>query len=182
MPASAFDIAVRFVLEHEGGLHHDVAGGLTKFGISAKAFPDLDIAGLTERDAWDIYRARYWQAAGLDGSAIPGEVGIAVMDAAVNLGVVQAVRLLQGACNLLGCDLKRDGDLGPKTRATVRALVMMDFERATMLALLVTARRTRFYYLLAQRNKDKYERYLGGWLRRCEDLVLMLIKRQMSAK
>lgn len=182
MPASAFDIAVRFVMDHEGGLHQDAAGGLTKFGISRQAFPALDIAALTEREAWDLYRVHYWQAANLDDPAIPGAVGIAVMDAAVNLGVRQAVRLLQGACNLLGCALRRDGDLGPKTRATVRALVMMDFERATMLALLVTSRRSRFYYLLAQGNPDKYQRYLGGWLRRCEDMGLMLIKRRMSAR
>lgn len=180
MPTSAFDIAVRFVLDHEGGLTRDT-GGLTKWGISQKAFPDLDIAALSESEARNIYRVRYWQEVGLDEPAIPGAVAIAVMDAAVNMGPLPAVKLLQDACNLLGCSLRRDGDLGPKTRDAVRKLVSLEADRAVMLAALLTSRRARYYLLLAKLYPNKYQRYLYGWLRRCEDLGVMLIKRQMGA-
>ncbi len=183
MPTSAFDIAVRFVLDHEGGYVNDPRdpGGETKWGISRRAFPELNIAALTESEARNIYRVRYWQELGLDEPAIPGAVAIAVMDAAVNMGPSPAVKLLQDACNLLGCELRRDGDLGPKSRDAVRKLVSCEADRAVMLAILITSRRARYYLLLARLYPGKYQRFLYGWLRRCEDLGMMLIKLQMGA-
>jgi lysozyme family protein len=56
----AWETAIAFVLRMEGGTTvendpHD-PGGMTKFGISHKAFPDLDIANLTLEQAKEIYR------------------------------------------------------------------------------------------------------------------------------
>jgi lysozyme family protein len=76
-----FDRAVRFVLQEEGvkfdsswnvvdpGYVNDPRdpGGETKFGISKRANPDLDIKGLTYEQALAIYRDRYWTPYGLDG-------------------------------------------------------------------------------------------------------------------
>ena len=57
-----FETAVAFVLEQEGGLSNLAgdSGGLTKFGISKNNHPDLDIAGLTQEQAIEIYRMDYW--------------------------------------------------------------------------------------------------------------------------
>jgi lysozyme family protein len=177
-------MAIRFTIAHEGGLVNDPAdpGGLTKWGISQRAYPGLDIAALTQADAWNIYRRDYWERLGLDRPAIPGAVGIATFDAAVNLGRRRAAKLLQGACNLLGCQppLVRDGVLGPKTRATVRALAALNSERAALLALLVNTRRLRFYQVLTGIRPSQIK-FLRGWLARVVALNELLILRQMGA-
>jgi hypothetical protein len=61
-----FERAVAFVLRHEGGYVNDPRdpGGETKYGISKRAYPRLDIKGLTEADAKEIYRRDYWEKAG----------------------------------------------------------------------------------------------------------------------
>src|SRR5690606_2973445 len=58
--------AVEVVLEHEGGYVHDPhdPGGETKFGISKRQYPDLDIANLTREQAIEIYRRDWWDKYG----------------------------------------------------------------------------------------------------------------------
>ncbi len=62
----------------------DDPGGFTKFGLSKKANPDLDIASLTLDKAMEIYRDRYWTpiADGIDDN-----LDMACFDTAVNCGV-----------------------------------------------------------------------------------------------
>jgi hypothetical protein len=50
---SGFDEAVKMVLKHEGGYvnHPSDPGGETNFGISKRAYPEVDIANLTEEEA-----------------------------------------------------------------------------------------------------------------------------------
>lgn len=52
------------VLKHEGGYVNDPAdsGGETNYGISKRAYPDLDIANLTKAQAGSIYQRDYWTA------------------------------------------------------------------------------------------------------------------------
>lgn len=63
MDLSAFDEAVGAVLGEEGGYVNDPRdpGGETKWGISKRAFPDLDIVNLTRDEASEVYRVHYWQ-------------------------------------------------------------------------------------------------------------------------
>ena len=56
---NAFDKAFANVLRYEGGMTRDT-GGLTKYGISARANPDIDVANLTIDDAKRLYKKRYW--------------------------------------------------------------------------------------------------------------------------
>ena len=53
---SDFNKAVEKVLKFEGVLSNDKydAGGLTKYGISKRMYPTLDIANLTQEQAKDI--------------------------------------------------------------------------------------------------------------------------------
>jgi len=53
----AFEVALNFVLKWEGGYVNDPrdSGGETKFGISKKAYPNLDIKNLTQQQAGEIY-------------------------------------------------------------------------------------------------------------------------------
>lgn len=80
----SFDAAVPWILQHEGGMTTD-QGGLTNFGISHNANPDVDIAHLTRQDAIALYHARYWTA--IDADHLPDNMKLAAFDSAVNEGV-----------------------------------------------------------------------------------------------
>lgn len=100
----------------EGGLVNDPndPGGLTKFGISRKAYPNVDIEHLTEDDAAALYARDYWTVADCD--QLPAPVALAVFDAAVNQGPDTAKRLLQ-----LAVGARADGVIGPATLGAVFA-------------------------------------------------------------
>jgi len=81
----SFPAAVAFVLSHEGGYSYDPQdpGGETKFGISRRAYPNIDIAALTEEGAKEIYLRDYWMPVA---DALPTPADIVAFDAAVNQG------------------------------------------------------------------------------------------------
>lgn len=57
-----FDTCVDEVLGEEAGYVNNPAdpGGETKWGISKRAFPEVDIANLSRDDAKALYKAHYW--------------------------------------------------------------------------------------------------------------------------
>jgi len=87
----SFNRAFEIVLGHEGGYSADPhdPGGETKFGISKRAYPQLDIKALTIEQARDIYFKDYWLAAGC-GYIADESMAILVFDCAVNQGVSKA--------------------------------------------------------------------------------------------
>lgn len=165
--------ALAFVLQAEGGYVNDPRdpGGETRFGISKRAFPELDVANLTREQALAIYRERYWRPLTLD--ELPGALALTVMDAAVNRGVVYAARLLQmtlnrGLARVGGRSetlpaLALDGSVGPKTLAVARSLAHLDPEGRELAARYNLAR-VGGYVELA--GREKFRPFLLGWLRR----------------
>jgi lysozyme family protein len=105
-----FDQAFERTLGHEGGYCNNPAdpGGETKFGISKRAYPALDIAALTVDQAKAIYLRDYWGPAGCD--AVPECIKADLFDMAVNAGVRKAIMGLQAAVGTA-----EDGVLGPHT-------------------------------------------------------------------
>lgn len=89
-----FRTAVAFVLQQEGGYVNDPRdpGGETKYGISKRQYPYLDILALTPAEAVEIYRTDYWQASGADQLDMP--LAQVVLDTAVNMGVPKAKEFL----------------------------------------------------------------------------------------
>jgi len=87
-----FENAVQFVLQKEGGYvnHPNDPGGETNFGISKRAYPDVDIANLTAADAIAIYHRDYWQPVAEEIS--DPTMRLVVFDAAVNHGVNRALK------------------------------------------------------------------------------------------
>lgn len=92
-----FDKAIEFVLKWEGGYvnHPDDPGGETKYGISKRAYPDLDVANLTLDDAKVIYKRDYWDKAECDG--LETHLAMIVFDTAVNCGVNKAKEFFKKA-------------------------------------------------------------------------------------
>lgn len=86
----SFPEALKFVLEREGGYVNDPAdpGGETKYGISKKAYPNVDIRNLTPELAGTIYQNDYWGPSGCE-HLTPG-MALVVFDSAVNVGVARA--------------------------------------------------------------------------------------------
>jgi len=89
-PTGAKLLARDHIFKWEGGYVNDSRdpGGETKYGISKRAYPNVDIANLTKDAAWAIYERDYWLAAGCD-RMTPG-MALMVFDAAVNCGVGRA--------------------------------------------------------------------------------------------
>lgn len=137
---SRFSACIPFVLSEEGGYVNDPddAGGETKFGISKRAYPDLDIAHLTREQAVDIYRRDYWDMFHCD--EWPAGLDFALFDAAVQHHPKSAIMLLQRAIGV-----PADGVVGPVTLATAptvtlsTALIRYFVYRAGLYADLITA-------------------------------------------
>lgn len=112
-----FDRAFDDLIAFEGGYVWDPRdpGGETRWGISKRAYPHVDIRNLTRDQARQIYYRDYWQRARCD--QLPPGVAFDVFDAAVNSGIGQAIRWLQRAVGVAD-----DGIVGPLTIAAVRAL------------------------------------------------------------
>ena len=111
---SEFDGAFEILIGHEGGHvdHPNDPGGETKFGISKRSYPDVNIAGLTLDDAKAIYRRDYWDRVKAD--ELPSELRFLLFDGAVNAGVAQSIKWLQRAAGA-----QADGVIGPITLAAI---------------------------------------------------------------
>lgn len=91
----SFDSAFEIVVGIEAGYVNDPKdpGGETKFGISKRAHPDLDIRNLTLDQAKLIYKSGYWDALGLDGLSWKWQLSL--FDCAINQGTHFALTELQ---------------------------------------------------------------------------------------
>lgn len=150
------------IFRHEGGYSDEAddpgnwTGGVvgkgelrgTKYGISAAAYPDIDILSLTAAEASELYRRDYLQPIGA-GRFREG-VAFQLFDLAVNSGPARAVRLLQKAIGVVD-----DGVVGPVTLGRLRALSEGD------VIMLVLAERLDF-----MRGLKGWSAFGNGWMRR----------------
>lgn len=155
-----FRRAVEVVLKHEGGYVNNPSdpGGETKYGISHRSYPNLDIKNLTKEQAIEIYRKDWWDRLHL-GEIKDPDVATKVMDLCVNMGARTGIMLLQRALTDVGHPVAIDGRMGPQTIAATNAA---DPQR--LLAAL-RARAAERYKQLAEKN-PKLAVFLPGWLRR----------------
>ena len=145
-----FQAALAFVLEWESEYSndpHDV-GGETRWGISKKAHPDIDIKRLTREAASVIYHTDYWLP--VRGDDLPSGIDLAVFDFAVNAGVRKSILTLQ---RVLG--LTADGSIGSITLGTLAGA-----DPAATLAEFTVKR------ILHYASLGTWNRYGKGWTRR----------------
>jgi lysozyme family protein len=154
-----FESILAFILKWEGGdtVTHDPrdSGGVTKFGISQKAYPELDIESLTLEQAKAIYKRDYYD--NIWGDSLPYNIALVVTDFAVNAGLARAVRTLQQLV-----DVEPDGLFGIRTQTAVRKLDPDGLDR--LVDSYTLARNTR-YNELAQRSESN-QAFIRGWLNR----------------
>ena len=152
--------AVAVVLDHEGGYVNDLRdpGGETKWGISKRSYPSLDIANLTREDAIVIYYRDWWQRYGY-GRLQDEAVATKLLDMAVNMGPATAHRLLQEALVFLGYDIAVDGIIGPQT---ITAADEADPKRLLQVLRWLAA---HYYYRIAT-QRPQSRAFLIGWLKR----------------
>ena len=158
---TASDEAIEFVLRHEGGYvnHPGDPGGETNFGISKRAHPDEDIAGMTRGRAAAIYFSDYWTP--IRGDAFPVEVALPLMDYAVNSGIGSAAKALQ---RVVGA--KVDGQIGPLTVSKAHA-AMEQRGTAAVAEELILERALRLVRIGCKRRGS--EAFLVGWMKRIRD-------------
>lgn len=81
-----FDKAMNFIGLMEGGYVNDPIdkGGETKYGISKRSYPNLDIKNLTKEQAREIYYKDFWLKNKCD--TMHPVFSVLVFDTAVNMG------------------------------------------------------------------------------------------------
>lgn len=149
--------ALEQIVDREGGYVHDPTdwGGETKYGISKRAYPHLDIKNLTREQAMEIYYRDYYLKNKLD--RLPAPLQEPVLDWTVNSGKI-AIKSLQRLIFV-----KDDGIIGPETELALKSA------NIPSLLSLYTKERVLFYARLVQRNPS-HLKYLVGWLSRALSL------------
>lgn len=152
-----FDQAFERLLGHEGGYVWDSRdpGGETNWGVSKRAYPNVDIKALAQDGAKAIYRRDYWAPVRAD--ELPDLVRFDVFDAAVNHGVSQSAKWLQRAAGA-----SPDGVIGAATVAAARAA-------GSQLAAHFNGYRLQFYT-----DSGNWAVFGKGWARRVAANLLAL--------
>lgn len=145
-----FDLAFDRLIGHEAGYVDDPndPGGETKWGISKRSYPDLDIKILTRDNAKAIYLRDFWNH--IDADCLFDGVAWQLFDFAVNSGIQTVIRAYQRAL-----DVADDGAFGPISKAASKAMSETDQ------IMLINAERLEF--MTRTRNWPHHGK---GWARR----------------
>ena len=155
-----FEDIIDDVFKKEGGYVNAPKdpGGETKYGISKKAFPNVDIKSLTKEDAKKIYMDNYWKPSKAE--SIPEKLRHIYFDMCVNFGIRGAGRVLQRACNGKNKDkIEVDGKVG---KQTINACKNLEVDR------LRSYRVLRFGQIV-YKNKVM-EKFWYGWYKRAMEV------------
>ncbi len=160
MSRERFEGLIGKILNHEGGYVDDPVdpGGETKYGISKRSYPHVDIKALTVAQAKDIYYRDWWLR--LRCNEIQDDrIAQKHLDTSINVGPRNGVRILQRALCDAGEPVVVDGLIGPKTLAAIK--------RADPEKLLAAMRyqQAQFYKRIIERNPDLV-RFERGWMAR----------------
>jgi lysozyme family protein len=139
-------------------------GGLTRWGISQRAYPGLDIKNLSLDQAIEIYKKDYWTALNIDKLTNQTMADI-IYDMAVNAGKSVASKMAQNAI-VLSSEFKVtvDGSIGPNT-----LFLLNQCNPAIWVAKYVELR-IAFYKNLVDKDPKK-NLYLKGWINRANSYL-----------
>lgn len=152
-----FEECVAIVIQSEGDYVYDERdpGGETKYGISKRAYPQLEIRSLTKEDAALLYKRDYWDM--VQGDRLPDYMRLLVFDCAVNQGVARACLYMQRSVGV-----PADGVIGPMT---LEAL----FKEEPSVFIKSFAEMRHAQYM----KSSGWQYYGGGWSKRLLDVVIL---------
>lgn len=148
---ASFDYAILTVLRNEGGYVNNPAdpGGETRYGISKRSYPNLDIAALTLDQAEAIYKKDFWKFSGVNDQAVATKL----FDTYVNMQHA-AIKLAQ---HILSVTV--DGGYGPATEQAINSWDPTVFLTAYRKAI------AQHYHDIVTASPEKHV-FLNGWLTR----------------
>ena len=167
-----FDQCIEHILDSEGGFtlnpndkgNYTPSGELkgTKYGISARMYPKLDIKNLTLEQAKLIYKKEYWDRPKIN--LLPGKIRMHYFDVCVNSGSTQATKLLQRAIGV-----KDDGILGEVTRSKLSKIEIEDYANE----------RNKLYVNIVKKDATQLS-FLQGWLKRNLKVTIISLKNELA--
>lgn len=177
-PKKRFDFAVQNVLNHEGGFSDNPndPGGYTNHGISLRFLKEMDIdinhddsidvndiKGIYFTDAIEIYK-KYWWDKYLYDAIKSLALATKIFDMAVNMGPLQAHKIVQRACKQCGQpNIKVDGILSERTFFAINEISSTGHEPELMSAIV---QNQRLFYQKLVDNYPQLKVFLKGWLNR----------------
>ena len=155
-----FEKAFEYLIQNEGVYANDPndPGGETKYGISKRSYPSLDIRNLTVEKAKEIYHRDFWLKGNFDQISDP-TLAVQLFDFSVNLGIKVGIKLLQRAIRAGGIHIQDDGIFGPLTLSGVK-----NSESKVLLAAIKSEAAGYYRYLVAK--NPRLQKFLNGWLNR----------------
>jgi len=157
----AFQQAIAITLRNEGGYVNNPKdpGGETKYGISKRSYPTLDIANLTIEQATAIYYRDFWSPYPYDQINYV-QLACKIFDTCVNLGQSRGIKLLQRCLAVNGAPgIIVDGGFGPGTLAAIN-----NVDGPTLIAAYRGAQAAYYKAVVAATPSDL--QFLNGWLSR----------------
>lgn len=148
-----FNIAIPIVLRNEGGYVWDAndSGGETKYGISKRSYPNLDIKNLNVAQATVIYLKDFWKFGGINDQDVANKL----FDSYVNMKHI-AIKLIQRLVNV-----PQDGEYGPATERAINqydpGMLLAHFKESLI----------NHYQNIVKANPAE-GKFLVGWLRRAQ--------------
>lgn len=160
------DTIINWIIEVEGNYVNDLndPGGETKYGISKRSYPEINIQALTKHMAKVIYKTDYWDQ--IRGDDLPTGLDLLLMDTAINCGINTAVVILQRTIRT-----KQDGIFGPKTMKKLQTTHLSETIAE------ITAQRSIYYASI-----DNFDHFGLGWMRRLAKIHQMAVKEMMKER
>lgn len=154
------DKAIEYALKNEGLYSNDKddSGGETKFGISKRSYPNLDIKNLSVQKAKQIYKKDFWENQNYKN--IKNEnLAIKIFDLAVNVGTSRANKLIKRSLRSVNKKVEENGILDDIT------ICLINESDATDLLSALKSEAAGYYRLIVS-TKPHRAKYLKGWLNR----------------
>ena len=155
----AFQKAVSHIIQYEENGYVDNLndkGAETKFGISKRAYPAVDIKNLSLEDAKKIYYLDHWLKNKCH--LMPTfELALKLLSISVNIGNIKAGKLVQRALRGFGKILTEDGIIRSQT------LDIINQVDPRMLLMALKSEAAGYYRLLAEIQPAR-KRLISKWL------------------
>jgi len=156
-----FNKAFQSLILLEGAYSNDLLdnGGETKYGITKKQYPHLNIKDLSLDQAKEIYYQDYWNINQYN-KISSAKVAEKIFHTTVNTGVYQSHLILQRALNAVGHrSLVEDGILGNMTFEAVNK------SQPRCLLPALRSELAGFYRLIIAKRPSQ-SKFMNGWLKR----------------